>query len=350
MAQSAQEAAQKKHCAALAAIASIMPRLGEAELKAIIALANAFAESPGRSGRSSSRDITAATGMSRPNIQAALDSLQFHKLIRIIPGTGPKPSEFHLDFLGAAEATGFAAEPLTKKVVEKLALSRSQYELTGFAAEPASGFAAEPAEPASGFAAEPVADKEHAPARASIDSIKNRSIDRLTKPDRSTETTGQKIFEELIDRALNAQPKFFDRRAIEETRRAVYGYQMKFGAHDKNNPPPPPDDKIISQMLATTSVARIQNLIDGFMCEKPNPPTPGEKPAWWVSTILQRVHGVAPETLNKRRKEHRLQIERDRGRSLTGEQQPLIEDQNPDPQFASGLVGEVLQKRKGKGL
>jgi hypothetical protein len=174
--------------------------------------------------------------------------------------------------------------------------------------------------------------KERAGAGASIDSISTDSIDR-----------GGNIDQEVIDRMLRAEPRDFDAREIAEARRWVHGYQLKYG-RDKNAHPP--DDKIVAVLLSIGGLAGTINLVNDLMADRPRPQP--DRYSYYVSVAMQRLRGVDPKITKARWAA--LRIVKDRGRSLTGEQQPLIEQQNPEPQFASGLVGEVLQKRKGKGL
>lgn len=70
---------------------------------------------------------------------------------------------------------------------------------------------------------------------------------------------------------------------------------------------------------------------------------------WYATVAAQRIVGIPPQMFKAARTE--LRTAQKRPKAITGEQQPLIDEQRPvsgDPQWSRDLVKDVEQRKGGK--
>jgi hypothetical protein len=333
------EAARAQLGRAFQVIAQLAPTLGEAELRTLIALTQLFGSDESQSGRISSRTLAALARVSRANIKTSLHSLAEKNIIATRAGTATLPSAHVLTFMRTTQMGGITVSPPPLNFQQKGGITPgpppeiSVEKVGSFQAHPGITPGPPPeisVEKVGSFQAHPGItpgppphDEGDAPAPASIDSIRTS--------------------DSIIDRLLRANPKRCDPVEIRQLRSWVYGYQCKRG-RDKD--PHPPDDKILSQLLAIAPLHRLVKMIEVLTGEPKNDENQPYGYGWYPTVALQRIHGIPPDVFKSRRAE--LRVAPQRRKTITGEQQPLIDEQSqPDPQFARDLIAETQRKRKG---
>jgi hypothetical protein len=355
-------------CKALKVIAHLAPSLRERELRVLITLSTLFADKQDRKGNVSAREMEKLSGLSRSNIQLAIQELAAAQTIQITPGTATQPIGFDLTFMDLEVIGGPIPGPPPEENSPQVALfqghpgpipgpppEENSPQVALFQGHPGPIPGPPPEENSPQVALfqghpgpipGPPPNKEHAAARASIDfDLKpDRSIDGSR---RSVQDSEHAQADSLIHRLLSANPKYTPSADLEHARRHVYGYQRKFGRNEHPQvpyEPHPPDDKILAQLCAILSPIAIENLLCELTAERKQP---GYQYSWYVTVALQRRYGIAPEVLRSMRQS--LRVEPYRGKALSGEQQPLLEKHEPgDPQFSQDLVADVQRRRKAK--
>jgi hypothetical protein len=159
---------------------------------------------------------------------------------------------------------------------------------------------------------------------------------------------------------LRANPKRCDPIELTEIRRWAHGYQCKFGVEPN---PLPPNDLICAQILAAATVHQFAGLVQDMQAQRI---PPGASPPWWVSVVLDKIHGIRAVEVKQARAD--LRAVRKRGNEIppvTGEQQqfPAPEgldalqkhvenDPNLSSDYAQRMLREIAEKklaRKAKG-
>jgi hypothetical protein len=300
---------------ALRLIAELAPTLRERNLRVLIALTHHFGHTPDLKGQASSRQLAVIAGLSRSNVQTAIDELADQRLITATAGTATAAATYTLEFMRTAVMSGTIPGPPP-------GLFQGQGGLMP-------GPQADLFQGQGGLTPGPPSIEERASGRASIDPISS-----TTDP---------------IDRMLHAKPKHFDPAELATARRLLHGYQLKFG---KDPHAHAPDDEILAQFLAVAQWPELHRVIYNELM--PDRETPGEKYSWYVTVALQKIYGIKPQLVKARRAQLRLVKDLqdlNPPRAIAGEQQPLIEHAaaapEADPQFARDLIADVQRKRRG---
>ena len=340
------ESPQDSLARALMLILDQVRNLKEAEFKILAVLAGLFATDPAKGGRISGRDLAEAAGVARRNVQYATDSLAAKRLLSVIPGSGPKPPTFTLEFLKTETITGVIPTPLAEEKVAEIhkwvASKRRQYTASGVFSTPqtelfgaARGVGTTPQEGASGVGTTPVTQVGQGDACARVDS---------KTPDSNT----------IIDRVLAAKPKHFDSRELEQARRWVHGYQCasgdKYGASPERNRNPP-DDLIMSQII--TAAGSLSNVIGLIHTLGGRKEPPGDQYGWYVTMALNLIHGIQAKKLKQARAQLRI-ARKPSPPAIAGEQQLLGEAStaaalDADPEFRNELLRDLAERRRAKG-
>ncbi len=241
---------------ALSRIAALAPSLKEAELRCLIELTRRAGNE--KQVRCSSRELARAMQVSRPNVQAAIDSLTNRELITTDGGSATKASSYKLTYLETAvlPERGSFTEP-------QVALFQSQ---GGIVTEPGSGFATEP----------------HPRARVAPGSESDLDWDRRIRAS-----------SDLYDRIAKASPESYDSDEIRIVREALCGYWRRMRSEPDAHPPPP---KICAEMLAIAPKRRIQQLIEELWKERQKPDSSYR---WFITVALNRIHHIEPATIRK---------------------------------------------------
>jgi hypothetical protein len=259
----------------------IAPGLSEAELRTALYLAS-IQDPEHHTARASSRQIAEATRVSRSNIQRALDGLARRSLIATRQGSATAAAAYLLNW---TQTTGFPGG-LT-------AGPPPQLKLPGVASQ-----------------------QGHPSARAEID------IDPIS--------------DSILDRVLTARPQHF--QASELTTVRSYAYKWLLLQRGQENAQAP-DEQLCAQIAAAAgSVNAAVNFIYDHMADRQ-----AETAAYLVTWILQKLHGIAPAVLRRRRAELRLVGTADNPAP------PSSADPAPaaaDRQFAAHLVAQAVHGAK----
>jgi hypothetical protein len=146
-------------------IEQLAPTLREQNLRILIALAHHFGHTRDLKGQASSKQLVAASGLSRSNVQTAIDELTSQRLTTATGGTATTAATYTLEFI----RTALIGAPIPG----------------------------------------PTSIDERASGLAPIDLISSS-----TDP---------------INRMLHAKPKHFEPAELTTAKRLIHGYQLKFG-------------------------------------------------------------------------------------------------------------------------
>ncbi len=122
-----------------------------------------------------------------------------------------------------------------------------------------------------------------------------------------------------LDRVLRARPKDFPPERIHAARDWLVGYRRGLNREEHAHPP---DDYIVAQFLAVADWPSLERMLKQLFSQQIKP---GEQDAWFVTVALNRIHGIAPTDVNKRRaqlklapsKSEQAELDRDFGAALT---------------------------------
>jgi len=249
---------------ALERIAAIASTLKEAELRTLLELTHRAAGD--KQATRSSRQLAEATGLSRKNVQLALDSLAERGLIQSDGGSATRAAAYKLSYLEVEVLPGRGVIT-TPPPPEQVALFQRHP-----GAVPTPPLASE--ERHTGVATTPPPNTERAMrARESIE------IE----------------FEKAIDRLRRANPAKYDPNELAEARRWIHGYMAKFGDMPD---PHPPDDLLLAQFLAVAEWPRLLGMLQDLMAERRQPKI---SYGWFVTVALQRIWGITPQRLKEER-------------------------------------------------
>jgi hypothetical protein len=345
-------------------------RLKGTTFKVLGTLAGLFATDTKKQGSISTRDLAEAAGIERRNVQYALDELTALKLIRIVPGRGPKPPTFILDFLLTEKITGVILTPVaessgvkTTPVAEEnqseihrrlaeihswVASKRRQYGATGVKTTPvadlfgeSSGVKLTPLE------AEGKAESQAAGPPASARVRTDFDFD-LNLIDQGKERQAEKADPEppdFVAQLLNAREHDFDARVIEQARKALVGYQRSTLARPENRNIQPPTGDLVAQILTAceSHLGRLHRLLEDMMVDRV---PAGHSFGLYRTIALQKIHGIEPKVLKERTRQLQEVKAADRATRESATQLPLTaEAPGADPQFRNQLLGEIAERR-----
>jgi hypothetical protein len=235
----------------------------------------------------SSRDLEVATKTARRAIVRALDALETRGLIATRQGTPRSPAAHLLRFLEVAQIPKgggvFGTPPLP---VEKSGQAVFLEHLSGAIGTP------------------PPTENQQLPAIAA-----------------AVDSEGVITLGGIIDRLARAKAKGIDPSILAAARRFLHGYRCKFPPQDEVGKPHPPDDRITAQFLSMGDGSggwpRLERMLYDLMAERK---TAGSSYAWFVTVAAQRIHGIDPQMLKRKRAE--LRLIRDRQREDAARNEP----------------------------
>lgn len=285
------------------ALAAVARCLKEAELRALLELMRRARGQP--KVAASTRELADYMGASRPKLQAALQALAVAtptraRLISIEPGHHNQPARYTLEFLRVKSTGGSLREPRNGTQVAPLG---SQY-VAPFGSQGGS------------FGEPPSTENQQLTAKTARVDL----FDGLPP---------------ILDRVLNSKCSNFDKPTIAHFRGWLHGYMAKFGVDDAGRPleqPHPPDDKALAQFLACGAWAELERLLYALMAER----QPVAKYMWFVTTALQRLHGVTWQQTKQARERIKL---------LKRGQQPEPQPEPPTQQDLLADIGELARKK-----
>ncbi len=299
-------------------IASLAPQLTDAELRVLLALAPGAIASEHFTVTASSRQIEKLTALTRANVRLALKRLSARRLIVQRKGTATSSTAIWLQFVETVVLPGPAV----------------------------GGIAAIPPPHQGGITTSPPVGSQQSQYVGLLQS--HPGIFTIPPP---TENEGLPhtghgvdidIDSDTIDRLLKAKPTDFDPQRRSAARQWLHGYALKFGREPDCHPP---DDRIVAQFLAIAPWPRLEGLLYELMAERKAPGS--NYAAWFIAVALQRIHGIAPGTLARRRLEQRRGFKvvaaPEPVRPPAAQQLELTTEDPPaaDPQFAADLVGQL---------
>lgn len=256
-------------------LGALSPTLTEAEFKALFELTRRRDEN--NQVRISSRQLAEATGISRSNIQRAIDTLSERGLISTDGGTATRAAGHKLAFLETAVLPGRGPIAGPPHHIEGGLVAGPQVALFEGHGGPFSGpgVASQQGHPE---------NKERAPARGSgSDSDYERRIEQTT---------------ELLERIAKAQPENYDSDEIRSVREILMGYHRRLTDEPTAHPP---HDKLCAELLVIAQRKKLFQLWEliwrDFQAGKLT-----KKPAsyrWWVTVALQRIYGLEPAAIQK---------------------------------------------------
>jgi hypothetical protein len=272
----------RQQCSPLGPLNAIARELSEVQLRVLLHLAWLCEQDT--SAAASTREIAAATGASRRNVQLAVKFLEETKcLISRIPGTAIKPARYSVH----------------------LPQQFPQLRESGAAATPPGGSLQtplwQPGDATPGAAADPRGGAAMTPRTA--------EINQLPQTAASVDEIDYENQRRVLDRAHARRPEKPNPEDLKEVRRWVHGYQLKFGKVPEAHAP---DDDIMARMLAIATAAQLINLVYELMAERKEP---GTNYGWYLTVALQRLHGIPPATQKRHRDQMRLM--RSAGRQAT---------------------------------
>jgi hypothetical protein len=328
---------------ALVIIGQLAPTLGEAELRTLIALTRLFGVNDPPSGRISSRALAEHACLSRANVKTSLHSLAEKNIIATRGGTATMPSAHVLTFMRTIQMGGITVSPPPGEIHRSLGSGKSQGGIEMSPPPPISVEKVGSFQAQGGLIPGPPLAAGQGDAGARVDSIDLKlDIDRLRAQGRKTPDE-----DSILLQTFGAKPRDWSAGELEQAKRWVHGYQCDKGDKYKADPQRnrnPPDDTVLSQILM--ACGSLGGLINFVQLMDSRREAPGSKYAWYVTTALEIYHGIRPEKTKQARAQLRI-ASRPSPPAITGEQQPLIEEQKPDPEFARELVDELNRKRKG---
>lgn len=269
-AQANRTAEELRSARAFASLADLAPILRERELRVLMALTRLFGASEHQSGRVSANELVENTKLSRSNVFLALKELEGRNVIAKRQGTAVESSGYILTFTRATSIRGGPVVGLP---------SVSQQDQGGPTPGPPLDLFQDQGGPGPGPVAAENRPLVGAEARLDIDYDSDNPI---------------------IDRALRAKPGKSDPAEAAEVSRWIHGYQAKFG---RQRDPHPPDPTILAQILAVASAGHVVRVVQDLMAERQEP---GSGYGWYLTVVLQRIHGVKPSAVKARRAQLRL--------------------------------------------
>lgn len=284
----------------LETLASLAPTLKEAELRIAVELASRAARNPARVVTVSSRDLAKACKIARSAIVPALDSLTARGLLTSRQGTATKPAVHQVNFLLTARFPTLKGGPVTgPPPTDEWSCNRTRVVLQKDQGGPFPG----PPPP------------ENAPLFEFAATIEFKTSNSI------------------LDRTLQARPNNFAKSDLQ----ALAGYAYKWlilqkgmqGAH-------PPDNLTLAQLAtAAGGTGRAISLILDNLQDRQ-----AENCQYLVSLALQRIHGIQPAAVKRRRAELRL-VHR-------GQAAPAAEPAAgaPDPEFSADLIRQAVAGAK----
>lgn len=279
-----------------ALILDLAPILGEAEFKTAHYLATAAETSPEHTCRASNRQIAATTGLSLSNVKQAIKNLVARGKIARRAGSPTQPSGYLVTFLDTIHMGGLAAGPPRSN--RGLATGPPPPEQAGLFQAQGGLAAGPPLHPESATSSQP----------AELDP-KNPTI-------------------ETLDRVFRATARDYDKALLEKARAWLIGYRKHL---NRTQQFPTPDDKIVAQFLAVADWPALEKTLQELFHQGI---TAGDRDAWFVYVALNRIHGIAVKTIDKRREQLRLVRKTHRQPEQTG------------LQFAQDLTRELASTAK----
>ncbi|HLK64635.1 MAG TPA: hypothetical protein VKU19_14420 [Bryobacteraceae bacterium] len=261
---------------AFRSICALAPGLSEVELKVCIYLASQQHPTH-HSVRASSREIAEAMRFDRKAVKSALDKLDRRRLIVTRQGGGTQPSAYLLNFTQTTAIQGGGLK--------------------------------------------------HPPAQTTLDLQGQGWVSQTpTSPDHKSPSISI-TSDSIIDRALTARPNHFQRAELD----AVKGYAFKWLLRQRGKEhAQPPDDTTCAQLIVACRGARLacDFVLDNLQDRQ------AENCMYLVSMALQKIHGIAPPTVKRRRAELR---------ALNGgkSQAPPPAERQPDPEFTAELTRQL---------
>lgn len=282
---------------ALNRIAAIAPTLKEAELR-VLQLLTAWAETaPHHTVTASSRTIAAFARVARSKVQPALDSLTARDLITTRQGTATSAASYHLNVLETVFLTG-----------------------------PLPG----PPPPRSGATAPLFAEEELAPKRGHTGPLSGppETANQPLPPPTPALDSDYDRSNPLIDRVLRAKPSHFPQDLIEEATTWMLTHMRKCSNRPSVHPPEP---TVVAQVLACGPWEAIAAVLTDLLQHYT---TPGERYAWYVTVMLQRLHDIRPEQVRRRREQLR---------AIKGGK-ASAPPESPDPDFGPQLARTIASR------
>jgi biotin operon repressor len=276
-------------------IAALAPTLKEGELRVLLELTRNRNES--NRARCSSRQLAESTGLSRKNVQLAIDSLASRGVIASDGGSATRASTYQLAYLDTAVLPGRGVIK-TPPPPEQVALFQRH---PGVVMTP------------------PLASEERHPGVVMTPPPDEESV---TSADRSKEharAPGSIDFDSnvvaVFDRLAKAKPKNYDPKEFAEARSRLHNYKRKFGAEKQALAP---DDDFVASFLAIASWDRLDRVLQDLALDRI---VPGDTYGWFITVAIQRIYGLSPTDQRKIRADLRLVGKR---RPAPAEQQSLV--------------------------
>ena len=111
---------------------------------------------------------------------------------------------------------------------------------------------------------------------------------------------------DILEGVLKAKPKDFPSEQLDEVRRLLHYYEQKLG--DPRRHPPTPEE--CAPLLALAPFPQIREVVQALLMERRRP---GEKYAWWLAVLADRVHGVRWSSKDYQSAHARLRVAGGRG-------------------------------------
>ena len=246
--------------------------LKPSELRVALYLATEADLSPDHTVRASSRQIATSTGMALSKTIPAIKGLVARKLISQRQGNTTTASVYLISFLETAHmpATQRGAPPTRQS-------SQNGSSLLPFGEHPVYPNGEHPA-----------TEKGAASNGNSATCNARAPLDKKYDENR------------VLDRVLSAKPSDHPKEQLERARAWLHGYSVKLGRDPHRHPP---QDVMCAQFLTIAEWPALQRTLEKLF-EQRIPP--GDNDAWYISTTLNRIHGIAPLTVKQRRAELKL--------------------------------------------
>lgn len=286
--------------AVLKHIAAIAKGLSKAELHVLIELA---ARAGGHDVVASSRELAEETGLARSSVQLALDSLQKKGIILSDSGTASKPAMHRLLFLDAGEIQSgdpiFRPEEARESGQGGLKSGPVVAQFPGQGGPTARPVVARNPSP-SGLKSEPGVAQLSGQgglisgplAYEKSNTCEPAHIENASAHAKSIEKNN---FDTLIDRIQTSKRADFEDEIFEAARDLIASHHAKF-AREGSQLPGKPDDQITAQFLAVADWPRLSRMLHDLLTERQQTSFSW---GWYVTVALQRIHGVAPNSLRE---------------------------------------------------
>lgn len=243
--------------AAFRRLAELAPTLKEAELRVLLYLITIMDGQ--RTAVASSRQIAAATAVSRSNVKVALHTLRDRHILTTRDGSATQSSAYLLSFAATVPLRG---GPTTGPPLDLLE------DHPGPAAAPQVGLLQPHPGPDTG---PPLIETAPLPPTSPAVDI---SIDPIS---------------DLFDRIHRAAPTHTDPELLAHAREWLCGYMRKFGRDPSHHPP---DPTITARFLAVAPWPQLERVLYDLMAERTEP---GHSYAWFIAVAVQRTYGISPQ-------------------------------------------------------